>query len=145
MILLLLVQAGVTLFLCGLIWFVQIVHYPLMASVGEESSTAYEAAHTRRTTWVVAPAMLLEAALAVVLPFVWPTGTDRWLPWAGLALLAVVWVSTFALQVPMHRVLLRRFDPQAHRRLVATNWIRTVSWTLRGAISLLMLLRYPGS
>ena len=29
-------QAGTTLALCGLIWFVQIVHYPLFALVGRE-------------------------------------------------------------------------------------------------------------
>ena len=32
--LLLLLHAGATFFMCGLIWFVQIVHYPLFAQVG---------------------------------------------------------------------------------------------------------------
>ena len=31
---LLLVHAASTLFMAGVIWFVQVVHYPLMASVG---------------------------------------------------------------------------------------------------------------
>ena len=136
---LLLVHAGVTLYLCGLVWFVQVVHYPLMAAVDEASFAAYETAHTRRTGWVVAPAMLLEAALAVALPFARPNGVPAWLPACGLLLLAPVWVSTFALQVPMHRILAERFDAAAHRRLVSSNWIRTVAWTARAVLSLAMV------
>ena len=41
--------------------------------------------------------------------------------------------------VPMHERLGRGFDPAAHRRLVATNWIRTIAWTARGALVLWML------
>lgn len=33
----------------GLIWFVQVVHYPLFASVGADGFTDYETAHRRRT------------------------------------------------------------------------------------------------
>ena len=35
-VLLLLLHAAATLFMTGLIWFVQVVHYPLFARVGED-------------------------------------------------------------------------------------------------------------
>lgn len=44
----------------GVIWFVQVVHYPLFAKVGESAFTTYESLHTIRTGWVVAPMMILE-------------------------------------------------------------------------------------
>jgi hypothetical protein len=47
------------LFMTGLIWFVQAVHYPLLTSFGADS-TAYQSAHMRRTTQVVAAPMLAE-------------------------------------------------------------------------------------
>jgi hypothetical protein len=50
------------------------------------------------------------------------------------ALLIVVWVSTFTLQVPAHRALLQGWSEPVHRRLVLTNWIRTAAWTLRAGI-----------
>ena len=53
-------QVFATVFMVGLIWFVQIVHYPLYANVGREQFPEYEALHNRLTTWVVGPAMLLE-------------------------------------------------------------------------------------
>jgi hypothetical protein len=123
----------------GLIWFVQVVHYPLLARVGAASFVEYERAHVRRTTWVVAPAMLVEAATAIVLPFVFATQPGRVLAWSGLALLAAVWMSTALLQVPCHRKLARGFDSDVARRLVATNWIRTVCWSLRLLVALTLL------
>ena len=44
----------------GVIWFVQVVHYPLLERVGVDRFTAYHAAHTRFTTWVVVVPMLVE-------------------------------------------------------------------------------------
>ena len=65
--LILLTQVFATLFMVGLIWFVQIVHYPLYANVGREQFPEYEALHNRMTTWVVGPAMLVELVTAVLL------------------------------------------------------------------------------
>jgi hypothetical protein len=129
-----------TLGMTGLIWFVQVVHYPLFAAVGGAESVAYERAHCRRTSLVVLPLMLAELALALV---VWWAAPGPLAPLAsvGLAALAVVWLSTFALQVPCHRRLSQGPDPATLRRLVATNWLRTAAWTARGAVAVLLLPR----
>jgi len=58
--LLLQLQLGTTLPLVGLIWFVQIVAYPLFARVGADAFPAYHEAHARLITFVVAPLMVLE-------------------------------------------------------------------------------------
>jgi hypothetical protein len=50
-------------------------------------------------------------------------------------------VSTFAVQVPLHARLAAGFDPQAHRRLVLTNWWRTAAWSLRSLLALWILGR----
>ena len=49
-----------TAVMTGLIWFVQVVHYPLFAAVGAEQFVAYEVAHQRRTSFVVGLPMLVE-------------------------------------------------------------------------------------
>ena len=56
--------------------------------------------------------------------------------WMGLFLLLVIWLSTALLQVPCHNRLVNGFDPKIHHRLVKTNWIRTVAWSLRAIIAL---------
>jgi hypothetical protein len=63
-----------------------------------------------------------------------PAGIPAWLLLTGLALLAVVWASTWLVQVPCHTRLAGGFDAAAHGRLVATNWIRTVGWSARTAL-----------
>jgi hypothetical protein len=121
----------------GLIWFVQVVHYPLFDRVREQDFAAFEIDHSRRTSFVVVPLMLGELGTGLWLVMV---RADWFATWLGLILLVLVWLSTFLLQVPRHRLLSTGFHEQAHRQLVATNWIRTVGWTLRGVLVLGMLL-----
>lgn len=136
--LLFLVHLGSSLFMVGLIWFVQVVHYPLFASVGSLEFLSYEQRHTALTTWVVAPPMLTEGVTAVLLIWFRPTGVPEWAVWSGLALLGVIWLSTAFIQVPCHELLSKRFEPVVHRRLVSTNWLRTAAWSLRGGLMLWM-------
>lgn len=138
---LLLVHAAATLFMAGVIWFVQGVHYPLFAELGG-ALPHYATRNARLTTWVVAGPMLVELATALVLAARPAPGTPTRLAWAGLALLAVIWVSTALVQVPRHERL-QAGDLAAVRGLVASNWLRTAAWTLRAGIVLLMLDRRP--
>jgi hypothetical protein len=119
----------------GLIWFVQLVHYPLFAAVGAGGFAEYEQLHQRRTSFVVGPLMAAEAATAVWLALAPPEGVGRAWPVLGLAALAVIHASTVLLQVPQHAALSNGYDPAGVDRLVRTNWIRTVGWSLRGMIA----------
>lgn len=134
-----LIHLAATLFMTGLIWFVQIVHYPLFKSVGESAFLGYESEHVRRTSWVVGPAMLVELVTALLI-VLWPDPfASVWLRWGGTALLIVAWASTAALQIPCHRRLEQGFEPRVHRRLVTTNWVRTVAWSGRSVLAVMML------
>jgi hypothetical protein len=141
----LLANAAATVFMTGLIWFVQVVHYPLFAKVGPEVFPAYSRAHQMLTTLVVGPPMLVEAATAALLVIVRPAGTSAGLAWTGLALVAAIWLSTAALQVPAHGRLVDGFDADTNAFLVSTNWIRTICWTARTAVvgALLMQAMRP--
>ena len=138
--LLLCVHAASTLFMVGLIWFVQVVHYPLFAVVPEEAYAAYQERHMARTGWVVGPPMLLEAGSSLALVWLADGLTRPELAWLGLALLGLVWGATALFSVPAHTRLRDGFDAQAHRRLVATNWLRTLGWTARGAVAMTLLI-----
>jgi hypothetical protein len=135
---LLLVQIVCTLAMTGLIWFVQVVHYPLFARVGAQGFAAYEAEHATRTGWVVGPLMCLElgAAFLFLLPRFRPPLVPAQQAMIGAVLVGVIWLSTALIQVPLHSRLGSGYDPAVIARLVATNWIRTVAWTLRSALVL---------
>lgn len=137
--LILLAHAAATLFMVGVIWFVQIVHYPLFAGVGERDFAAYSTNHSRLTGFVVGPPMLVEAATAVALVAAPPAGVPAVLPISGLVLLAVVWLSTAFFQSPQHRTLGGGFDAASQRFLVRSNWLRTACWSVRGCLVLGMV------
>ncbi len=123
----------------GVIWIVQILHYPLFNMVGRENFAAYEAAHTNLITLVVMPAMLLELILSAMIFFAPPASIPSGLNWLNAALLGVIWLSTAFLQVPQHSILSSGFDEKAYRMLVNSNWIRTVAWSAKAIIATVMV------
>ena len=142
---LLVAHLAATLVMVGVIWFVQVVHYPLFAKVGRTGFSAYSEAHSRLTGYVVGPPMLVEAATAVLLILRRPDEVPAALAWAGLALLAGVWLSTALLQSPRHGRLALGFDARTYRSLVASNWARTALWSLRGVLVLWMAAGAAGA
>lgn len=136
---LLCVQAFATLYMVGVIWMCQLAHYPLFSDIGD-ALPRYQARNVRLTTWVVGLPMLVEAGCALVLVFWRPAGIPLWTAIVGLALVVILWLATMAFSVPMHERLGHGYADWAHRRLVQTNWIRTVAWTVRGVLVLWMLV-----
>ena len=130
----LLVNLAATWFMVGLIWLVQVVHYAQFDGVGADGWAEYHRRHTGNITLVVGPAMLIELVTAIGLLFYRPERVPMWSVWLGLALIAVLWLSTAAVQVPLHNRLAATFDADAARRLTATNWLRTIAWTARGLL-----------
>ena len=144
MLVLISIHVASTLFMVGLIWFVQVVHYPLFDSVGNGRFAVYESAHTRRTSWVVGPFMGVEGVTALAVAALLRDEIGVLLPLSGLVLLAVIHASTVFLQVPAHRRLADGHDSTLTRRLVRTNWIRTIGWSARGAVATAMLVVATG-
>ena len=134
----LLVQFASTWFMVGLIWLIQLVHYPLFAEVGEEPFPRYSELHQFRITFIVGPVMAAELITALFVAWYPPApDTATWLR-VALGLLLVVWISTALLQGPQHGRLASGFDLAKIQSLVTWNWIRTIAWTVRGAILLVV-------
>lgn len=130
-----------TLFMVGLIWMVQVVHYPLFDDIGEENYVRYQQRHQSNITYIVAPVMLFELATAILLLFFPVAGIDKSLVYIGIGLVILVWLSTALVQVPCHEKLVKGFNQSAYHWLVNSNWIRTVAWSARGVIVVMMLMR----
>lgn len=131
------IHVFLTFYLTGVIWFVQIVHYPLMSKVGYERFKDYEKSHTWLTIWVVGPQMIAELGTGI-----WLWSVDFYNPghWINIGLLLIIWLSTFFVQSRLHTKLTLEFKPEWHRQLVRSNWIRTVAWTVRSLLLIWLLL-----
>jgi hypothetical protein len=118
----------------GVIWFVQVVHYPLLSVVPVESAASVAVEHQRRTGWVVGAPMALEGVTTLALLVLVPEGVAWFVPWLAGIPLAVALGATIFLSVPRHERMAREPDAQVGKELVSTNWVRTIAWTLRGFI-----------
>jgi len=123
----------------GIIWFAQIVHYPLFSRVGKESFTDYQTANLFLTVLVVIPLQGIELVTAVLLVWKPPAGILPVQIWTNLVLIGITWLSTAILQIPSHFKLSRGYETRIQNRLVYSNWIRTVIWSIRGGIIFWML------
>jgi hypothetical protein len=130
-----LVAAG---FLAGLVWIVQVVHYPLFADVPADAWPAYEAEHQERITLVAGPSILASVALAVAL--LGAPGPRR-LVLANLGLAGFGLIVTGLVFAPLHGELAEGFDAGRIDLLVGLNWIRTAAWTAQAAVAAALVLR----
>jgi hypothetical protein len=138
-------HAASTVFLAGVIWTIQVVHYPMFARLGPAGFPAAMADHGRRITGVIVGPWALQGATTVWLLARPPVGVPSVLVWTAAVLAALPLVVTLAASIPAHRQLGSGFDAAAHARLLATNWLRTVAWTAHAGVAVAILLREAGS
>lgn len=134
------VTVAATIWMTTIIWFVQIVHYPLFEDVGEDAFAEYHRKHEWWTSFIVGPPMFMEATGSFYL-YLSPPFLEQSVLWlVGFVLVLVPLASTAFIQVPQHGKLRDGYDPETIHRLVRWNWIRTVAWSLRGILCLYFLV-----
>ena len=119
----------------------QWVHYPLLATVPVDRAVETAVEHQRRTGQVLALPMAAEGATTLWLLFSRPDAVSLALPWLGAVLLAVALGSTVFLSVPLHSKMVTNPTNEVGRRLVVTNWPRTIAWSARTVVCVVMLLQ----
>ena len=134
-----LIHYSLCCFMTGLIWLVQLVHYPSFNFINNQKNLDFHDFHCKNITLIVAPTMITELGSGVLLYYIY---TDNLILLVNIALLLAIWVSTFLLQVKIHDRLSEKFDSLLISKLVKTNWIRTIAWTLRAIILSQALLKY---
>jgi hypothetical protein len=112
--------------LFGLIWTVQLSHYPGFHFIANDQWQAFHNHHRSSITIIVMPLMLLELGLACWLVFRY-----GWTWTIPLVMVLAIWASTFFISVPLHGKLGAGKDTAIISQLVSTNWIRTILWTAK--------------
>jgi hypothetical protein len=120
-----------------LIWLVQIIIYPGMHGWDQGRFAELHKNYATRMSYIVGPLMLGQAALALY-QLVAAPGTIAVL---HTLLIGVVWGVTIFISVPLHRKLDNGYDQHNVHRLVTTNWLRTVCWSLVFLIDMLRWLK----
>jgi hypothetical protein len=132
--LLLILHAAATWAATGLIWFVQLVHYPSYRDMAEKGFTGFQTRSTARTGFIVGPLIFIEFGTAAYLLWRPPAGIGTIWLWLGAALIVLNLASTVLIQVPLHVRLRATHDPALVELLIRTNWVRTLAWSIRAAL-----------
>lgn len=114
--------------LTGVIWTIQIVHYPSFHYIDKLSFVNFHQFHERRISIIVMPLMILELISSVALYF---NDMSNHTFLLNLIIVGLIWCSTFFIQVPIHNILSQKKDNRMIKKLVNTNWIRTFLWSMR--------------
>ena len=139
--LILLANFVATCLMTGVIWFVQLVHYPLLAQVPVDRAVETAVEHQRRTGQVLAIPMAVEGFTTLGLLISRPESVQIFWPWFGAVLLAVALGSTVIVSVPLHAKMATNPTADVGQRLVVTNWPRTIAWSLRAVVCAVMILQ----
>ena len=139
--LILLANFVATCLMTGVIWFVQWVHYPLLAKVPVDRAVETAIDHQRRTGQVLAIPMAVEGFTTLGLLIIRPESVPIFWPWFGAVLLAVALGSTVFVSVPLHAKMATNPTADVGQRLVVTNWPRTIAWSLRAVVCSVMILQ----
>lgn len=117
----------VTAMLFGLIWTIQLVHYPSFRYIAEKDFALFSQFHVQNITYLVGPLMIFEFVFAGLI--LW--GNFGLMSTLNAVSIGLIWLVTFFVSVPCHNILLTKKDNRQIERLIQTNWIRTALWTIR--------------
>ena len=113
--------------LVAIIWIIQVLHYPTFRFIDPNKELEFHKFHTFSISPLVAPLMVAElilVSLGLYLDF-------TYLTIAQIVLVILIWLSTFLIQVPIHQKLSNDYKRELVHRLIKTNWIRTICWTVK--------------
>ena len=116
-----------TSIMVGVIWVIQLLHYPSFHFIGDQKYIEFQHFHMQRISIIVIPAMLTELASALLLAYFFESSLTIIL----LALVIGNWAITLIFFTNMHQKLTDGYNHSIVNRLVQINWSRTALWSLR--------------
>ena len=118
-----------TSIMTGVIWVIQIVHYPSFHFIEKEMYTAFQKFHMNKISIIVIPIMLAELITGLIL-FLDKSSKSPFLI-ISFVILVLIWLITGVFFSKAHNELIAGYQELVVSQLVAMNWIRTLLWTLR--------------
>ena len=113
----------------GVIWIIQLVHYPSFHFIEPNQYTTFQRFHMSRISYVVIPAMVTEIFTLILI--IISIDQVNLIILASALLLIVIWLMTAVFFSGVHQKLKLGYDQAVVEKLIKLNWGRTLLWTLR--------------
>jgi len=118
-----------TSIMVGVIWVMQIVHYPIFRFVNKEEYHDFQNFHMQRITYIVVPSMIVELLSGIIVLYLNINISFQFQ--ASMALLIIIWLLTGFVFSNIHNNLLNGFNHKTGHSLILWNWVRTTLWSIR--------------
>ena len=117
-----------TSIMVGIIWVIQLVHYPSFKYVKESDFIIFQKYHMINISYIVFPIMFTELITSLLIFF---SGEKSFFFMLSLICLSMIWVITGVLFTKFHSILQTGKDLKMIEKMIKANWIRTLLWTMR--------------
>lgn len=113
--------------LFGLILIIHFVHYKSFKFINSENFIEFHKFHVKNISFIVIPLMIIEATSSILICYFYYS----FLSLLNLTLVFLIWMTTFLFQVPSHNILSHGKSMSEIDKLIKTNIIRVILWTLK--------------
>ena len=122
--------------LLGLILVIHFVHYKSFNFIEIEKFVEFHKFHTKNISFLVIPLMIIEVVISIIICYFY----FSILSLINLSLVALIWITTFLLQVPSHNKLSTGKSITEIEKLVSGNVFRVYLWFFKAIVSTLIIL-----
>ena len=112
------------IYLIAISIMVQLIIYPSFKNYYNSNFRSFHSSYTKKMFFIVGPIMIIELLTTLYLviknTFLFPS-----------TIVALIWLTTFFLIVPVHNSLNSAFSIRTHKKLLRLNIVRTSFWVLK--------------
>ncbi len=131
-----------SLYLMGVHWTFQLIHFPLLSRVGVNEFQDYQVSHQKRILWSVRIPRAVAIILGVLLILFEPSFISQWALYAYLTSLVLAAAISFQFIRPLQISMTRQgYNAKMIRMMTRLYWGRTILSTVGAIILVISVVR----
>jgi hypothetical protein len=128
-----------TVLIAGIMWFVQLVHYPLFNAIPARNLINYGYYHTRKISGIIKPLFIVDFTTLLLLLILLGSNLSTNLMMVNIVIFIITVILTQIVFIPIHQKLSKSPNSQTISQLIRLNWIRTLIWSLKVVFMLIII------
>jgi len=128
-----------TILIAGILWFVQLVHYPLFNEIPAKNFINYGYYHSRKVSGIIKPLFIVDFTTLILLLILLGSNLSTNLMIVNVTIFIITIVLTQIIFIPIHQKLSKSPNSQTISQLIRLNWIRTLIWSLKVVFMLIII------
>lgn len=118
-----------TFFMTGVIWLIQLIHYPSFSFIDKNKYSKFQTFHMNKITPIVGPIIILEVSTGFYLLYFFNSESIFFL--INFLINILILMMTIIVFGTIHKKLIDGFKTSLFKKLISLNWIRTFLWSLK--------------